>query len=120
MTTPATRKQSTIIALRHPFACRTRSGFGHRVLLQVPTGIGALDAVSNFRTCAGICGRASADLMRFTIDQITDRPARAAVIDEDDPSAAIAVDEAVWRAIERANSGEAIGRILHAYISLVC
>jgi hypothetical protein len=119
MTAPAPRKQSTIIALRHPFACRTKSSFAHRIALRVPTGVGALDAVSNFHTVAAVCGRASHDLLRFAMDAITGRPERAAVIDEDDPSATIAVDEAVWRAIERANTGAAIRDVLQAYIALL-
>jgi len=119
MTTPTTRKQSTIIALRHPFPCRTKSGFAHRIALRVPTGVGALDTLSNFCTVAKVCGRASADLMRFCRDQITDRPARAAVIDEDNSDNLIPLDDTMWSAIQYSNGGDAAQHILEAYTALV-
>jgi hypothetical protein len=116
MTAP-TRKQQTVVTFACPFRAPTKSGWAHRLVLRAPTGIGALDAIANFQTVAAMCG--PAEIMRFCRDQITDRPERAAVIDEDDPGKIIAVGETTWREIGRCTAGQGVGKILQTYIALL-
>jgi hypothetical protein len=108
-------RDSTIVALPHPFVCRaTTCGFAHRIVLHRPVGV---DALGRYRTIKGLCGQA--ELYRYTHDQLTDRPELARVVDEDGPSRIIPISKPVWDAIAYSNGGEAIARIIAAILELV-